>query len=185
MAAGLGAQVVLLDSSLERLRRLSDIMPPHVQLVYSNRHNLLEHLPKADLVIGCVLIPGALAPRLISREDLALMQSGAVIVDVAVDQGGCVETIKPTTHDSPIYTVDGIVHYGVANMPGNVPRTSTLALTNASFPYIQQLAHKGWQQALRENQALARGLNISGGHVTHAGVAEAFGLTYERPEDFL
>lgn len=176
VAAGLGAQVVLLDLSLERLRRLSEILPPNVQLVYSNRHNLLEQLAVADLVIGAVLVPGAVAPRLILQEDLALMQPGAVIVDVAVDQGGCVETIKPTTHDHPIYTVDGIIHYGVANMPGNVPRTSTLALTSASFPYIQQLANRGWRQALRENTALARGLNISHGQVTHAAVASAFGL---------
>lgn len=176
MAAGLGAQVVLLDMSLERLRRLSDILPPHVQLIYSNRHNVLEQLAKADLVIGAVLIPGAVSPRLILQEDLALMQPGAVIVDVAVDQGGCVETIKPTTHDHPIYTVDGIIHYGVANMPGNVPRTSTLALTSASFPYIQEMADKGWRVALQDNKALAKGLNISAGRITHPAVAQAFGL---------
>ncbi len=185
VAAGLGAQVIVLDLSLERLRRLSEIMPPHVQLIHSNRHNLLEQLPLADLVIGCVLIPGAMTPRLISADDLKLMQPGAVIVDVAVDQGGCVETSKPTTHENPIYIVDGIVHYGVANMPGNVPRTSTLALTNASFPYIQQLANKGWQQALRDNPALRRGLNITQGHVTHPAVAEAFKLPCETPEGFL
>lgn len=185
MAAGLGAQVIVMDLSLERLRHLSEIMPPNVQLIYFNRHNLLEQLVSADLVIGCVLKPGAVAPRLIFSEDLKLMQPGAVIVDVAVDQGGCIETIKPTTHESPTYAVDGIIHYGVANMPGNVPRTSTLALTNASFPYIQQLANKGWRQALKDNPALARGLNITDGHITHAGVAEAFGLPYEKPELFL
>jgi alanine dehydrogenase len=179
VAAGLGAQVILLDLSLERLRHLSEILPPNVQLIYSNRHNLLEQLAQADLVIGAVLIPGAVAPRLIRQEDLALMQPGSVIVDVAVDQGGCVETIKPTTHEHPVYTVDGIIHYGVANMPGNVPRTATLALTSASFPYIQQLANLGWKQALKTNPALAKGLNISGGRVTHLAVASAFGLPCE------
>ncbi len=178
-AAGLGAQVILLDLSLERLRHLSEILPPNVQLIYSNRHNLLEQLAQADLVIGAVLIPGAVAPRLIRQEDLARMQPGSVIVDVAVDQGGCVETIKPTTHEHPVYTVDGIIHYGVANMPGNVPRTATLALTSASFPYIQQLANLGWKQALKTNPALAKGLNISGGRVTHLAVAGAFGLRCE------
>ncbi len=185
VAAGLGAQVILLDLSLERLRRLSEILPANVHLIYSNRHNLLEQLAQADLVIGAVLIPGAVAPRLVRQEDLALMQPGAVIVDVAVDQGGCVETIKPTTHDHPIYTVDGIIHYGVANMPGNVPRTSTLALTSASFPYIQQLANLGWKQALKANPALAKGLNVSGGRVTHAAVANAFGLPCEPLEAVL
>jgi len=134
MAAGLGAKVTVLDLSLERLRYLSDVMPANVTLIYSNRHNILEQIATADLVVGAVLIPGAIAPRLIRREDLKTMQQGAVIVDVAIDQGGCVETIKATTHDNPTYIVDGIVHYGVANMPGGVPRTSTLALTNATFP---------------------------------------------------
>src|SRR2546427_7644237 len=172
MAAGLGAKVTVLDLSLERLRYLSDVMPANVTLIYSNRHNILEQISTADLVVGAVLIPGAVAPRLIRREDLKLMQSGAVIVDVAIDQGGCVETIKATTHENPTYVVDGIIHYGVANMPGGVPRTSTLALTNATFPYAMQLANKGWKQALKENSALRKGLNFVDGKVTYPGVAE-------------
>ena len=160
MAAGLGAKVTVLDLSLERLRYLSDVMPANVTLIYSNRHNILEQIATADLVVGAVLIPGAVAPRLIRREDLKTMQPGAVIVDVAIDQGGCVETIKATTHENPTYVVDGIIHYGVANMPGGVPRTSTLALTNATFPYAKDLAKKGWKQALKENPALMKGLNI-------------------------
>ncbi|HZE07792.1 MAG TPA: alanine dehydrogenase, partial [Gemmatimonadaceae bacterium] len=154
MAAGLGAKVTVLDLSLERLRYLSDVMPANVTLIYSNRHNILEQISTADLVVGAVLIPGAVAPRLIRREDLKTMQPGAVIVDVAIDQGGCVETIHATTHENPTYVVDGIIHYGVANMPGGVPRTSTLALTNATFPYAMQLAGKGWKQALKDNAAL-------------------------------
>lgn len=185
MAAGLGAQITILDVSLERLRYLSDVLPANVQLIFSNRHNLLEHLAKADLVIGGVLIPGAKAPRLIRRADLALMQPGAVIVDVAIDQGGCVETIHATTHENPTYVVDGIIHYGVANMPGGVPRTSTLALTNATFPYVIQLANQGWKRALKGNDALLKGLNIVEGKVTYRGVAEAFGFEYHAPEKFL
>ena len=176
MAAGLGAKTVILDLSLERLRYLSDVMPANVQLIHSNRHNILEQIATADLVIGGVLIPGAKAPKLIRRADLAVMRAGAVIVYVAVDQGGCVETIKPTTHENPTYTVDGVIHYGVANMPGAVPRTSTLALTNATLPYALQLANKGWRRALRESPALARGLNMSAGQVTYGAVAEAFEL---------
>jgi alanine dehydrogenase len=182
MAAGLGAQVILLDVSLERLRHLSDVMPPNVQLVFSNRLNLLEHIANADLVIGAVLIPGAVAPHLIRREDLKAMRPGAVIVDVAVDQGGCVETMRPTTHENPTFIVDSIVHYGVANMPGGVPLTSTLALTNATLPYVLQLANKGYPQALKESPALLKGLNIIGGKVTHKKVAEAFGLDYYAAE---
>ena len=182
MAAGMGAKVVILDISLERLRYLSDVMPANVQLIYSNRHNILEQIATADLVVGGVLIPGAKAPRLIRREDLRLMQPGAVIVDVAIDQGGCVETIKATTHENPTYVVDGIIHYGVANMPGGVPRTSTLALTNATLPYAKQLANKGWKQALRDNAALRKGLNMYDGKVTYPGVAEAFGLQLHDPE---
>ena len=176
MAAGMGAKVVILDISLERLRYLSDVMPANVQLIYSNRHNILEQIASADLVVGGVLIPGAKAPRLVRREDLKLMQPGSVIVDVAIDQGGCVETIKATTHESPTYVVDGVIHYGVANMPGGVPRTSTLALTNATLPYAVQLANKGWKQALKDNPALKKGLNMADGKVTYPGVAEAFGL---------
>ncbi len=182
IAAGMGAQVVILDLSLERLRYLSDVMPANVQLIFSNRHNLLEQIATADLVIGGVLIHGATAPRLIRREDLKIMQAGAVIVDVAIDQGGCVETIHATTHEDPIYVVDGIIHYGVANMPGGVPRTSTLALTNATFPYVMQLANKGWHQALKDNAALRKGLNIVNGKVTYRGVAQAFGLQYHAPD---
>ena len=185
MAAGLGAKVTVLDLSLERLRYLSDVMPANVTLIYSNRHNILEQISTADLVVGAVLIPGAVAPRLIRREDLKTMQPGAVIVDVAIDQGGCVETIKATTHDNPTYIVDGIVHYGVANMPGGVPRTSTLALTNATFPYAKELAKKGWKQALKENPALKKGLNIVDGKVTYPAVAEAFGLPFTPPDSYL
>ena len=185
MAAGLGAKVTVLDVSLERLRYLSDVMPANVTLIYSNRHTILEQISTADLVVGAVLIPGAIAPRLIRREDLKIMQPGAVIVDVAIDQGGCVETIKATTHENPTYVVDGIIHYGVANMPGGVPRTSTLALTNATFPYAKQLANKGWKQALKENPALKKGLNIVDGKVTYPAVAEAFGLPFTPPDSYL
>src|SRR4051812_49294353 len=185
MAAGFGAKVTVLDLSLERLRYLSDVMPANVTLIYSNRHNILEQIATADLVVGAVLIPGAVAPRLIRREDLKTMQQGAVIVDVAIDQGGCVETIKATTHENPTYVVDGIIHYGVANMPGGVPRTSTLALTNATFPYAKDLAKKGWKQALKENEALKKGLNIVDGKVTYPAVAEAFGLPFTPPDSYL
>ncbi len=178
MAAGMGAKVVILDISLERLRYLSDVMPANVQLIHSNRHNVLEQIATADLVVGGVLIPGAKAPKLIRREDLKRMRPGSVIVDVAIDQGGCVETIHATTHENPTYVVDGVIHYGVANMPGGVPRTSTLALTNATLPYALQLANKGWKQALRDNPALLKGLNAFDGKVTYQGVAEAFGLRY-------
>ncbi len=176
MAAGMGAQVVILDISLERLRYLSDVMPANVQLLHSNRFAILEQIQMADLVIGAVLIPGAKAPSLVRREDLKKMQPGSVIVDVAVDQGGCVETIKPTTHEDPTYVIDGVIHYGVANMPGAVPRTSTLALTNATLPYALQLANKGWRDAVRDNAALRKGLNMIDGKVVYPAVAEAFGL---------
>ena len=179
MAAGLGASVTILDISLDRLRYLSDVMPANVQLVHSNRYAILEHIATADLVVGAVLVVGAKAPRLIRREDLSSMQPGSVIVDVAIDQGGSVETIKPTTHENPVYVVDGVIHYGVANMPGGVSRTSTLALTNATFPYAMQLASKGWKAALRQNPALAKGLNIVDGTIVYPAVAEAFGLSHE------
>jgi alanine dehydrogenase len=185
MAAGMGAQVVILDISLERLRYLSDVMPANVTLIHSNRQNILEQIVTADLVVGGVLIPGAKAPKLIRREDLRRMRAGSVIVDVAIDQGGCVETIKATTHENPTYVVDGVIHYGVANMPGGVPRTSTLALTNATLPYAMQLANKGWRQALRESPALLKGLNMSDGMVTYPGVAEAFGLECHDPARLL
>jgi alanine dehydrogenase len=176
MAAGLGAHVTILDLSLDRLRYLADVMPGNVDLIYSNRYNLLDCLAKADLVVGAVLVPGAKAPHLVRKEDLKRMKRGSVIVDVAVDQGGCVETIKPTTHEKPTYMVDGVVHYGVANMPGAVPNTSTLALTNATFPYARTLARKGWRAACKADRALALGLNIVDGRVVYPGVAEAFGL---------
>ena len=185
MAAGLGATVTILDLSLERLRYLSDVMPANVVLVYSNRHTILEQIATADLVIGAVLVTGAKAPRLIRRGDLSRMQPGSVIVDVAIDQGGCVETIHATTHENPVYVVDGVIHYGVANMPGGVSRTSTLALTNATFPYAMQLAKKGWRQALRDNAALAKGLNVAEGQVVYPAVAEAFGLPYTDPAKLL
>jgi alanine dehydrogenase len=185
MAAGLGAKVVILDISLERLRYLSDVMPANVQLIHSNRHNILEQITSADLVIGGVLIPGAKAPKLIRRADLSVMRPGSVIVDVAIDQGGCVETIHATTHENPTYVVDGVIHYGVANMPGGVPRTSTLALTNATLPYALQLANKGWKKALKENPALLKGLNVTNGKVTYAGVAEAFGMELHDAASFL
>jgi alanine dehydrogenase len=185
MAAGLGAKVVILDISLERLRYLSDVMPANVQLIHSNRRNILEQITTADLVIGGVLIPGAKAPKLIRRADLSVMRPGSVIVDVAIDQGGCVETIHATTHENPTYVVDGVIHYGVANMPGGVPRTSTLALTNATLPYSVQLANKGWKRALKENPALLKGLNVTDGKVTYAGVAEAFGMELHDASKFV
>jgi alanine dehydrogenase len=185
IAAGMGAHVRILDLSLERLRYLADVMPANVDLIYSNRHNLLEQLGYADLLIGAVLLPGAKAPKLVRAEDLGRMKNGSVIVDVAVDQGGCVETIRPTTHEDPIYEVDGVVHYGVANMPGGVPRTSTLALTNATFPYAATLARLGWREACRRDSALLRGLNIVEGHVVYPAVAEAFGLPLRPVEEVL
>ena len=176
MASGLGAHVTLFDVSLERLRYLSDVMPANVDLVYSNRLNILDQLPQADLVVGGVLITGAKAPHLVLREDLKRMKPGAVIVDVSVDQGGCIETIKPTTHEEPVYVVDGVLHYGVANMPGGVPRTSTLALTNATFPYARTLAGSGWREACAADRALLLGLNVIEGEVVYPGVGEAFGI---------
>src|SRR5881628_2432213 len=174
MAAGLGAHVTILDISLDRLRYLDDVLPANVDTAYSNRHNILDAIRRADLVIGAVLLPGAKAPHLVKRADLKRMKPGAVIVDVAVDQGGCVETIKPTTHENPIYFVDGILHYAVANMPGGVPRTSTLALTNATLPYGLKLAKHGWRAACKTDPALRLGLNVVEGKVVYPGVAEAF-----------
>lgn len=176
MAAGMGAHVTLLDISLDRLRYLDDILPKNVNTLYSNRYNILESVSRADLVVGAVLVTGAKAPHLIKREDLARMKPGAVIVDVAVDQGGCVETITPTTHENPTYFVDGVLHYAVANMPGGVPRTSTLALTNATLPYGLKLARHGWKAACQADASLRLGLNVVEGQVVYPGVAEAFGL---------
>lgn len=176
IAAGMGAHVKVLDLSLQRLRYLADVMPANVDVIYSNRYNVLEQIEHADLLVGAVLLPGAKAPKLVVREDLKRMKTGSVIVDVAVDQGGCVETIRPTTHQDPIYEIDGVIHYGVANMPGGVPRTSTLALTNATYPYAARLARHGWKDACRHDSALALGLNIVEGKVVYPGVAEAFDL---------
>jgi alanine dehydrogenase len=185
MAAGMGAQVAIMDVSLPRLRYLDDVMPPNVTLLFSTRYAVRKQITRADLVIGAVLLHGAKAPSLILEEDLKTMKPGSVIVDVAVDQGGCVETIRPTTHDDPIYTVHEVIHYGVANMPGGVPRTSTLALTNATLPYALRLAGMGWQDACDRDRALALGVNMVGGHCTYPGVAEAFGLECREVGDFL
>ncbi len=185
MAAGLGARVAILDISLERLRYLEDVMPANVDMVYSNRTNILEAIARADLLVGAVLLPGAKAPHLVLRRDLKLMKDGAVIVDVAVDQGGCIETARPTTHENPTYVVEGVIHYCVANMPGAVPRTSTLALTNATFPYVLKLAELGWERACREDAPLALGVNTVQGKVTCRGVADAFGLDYIPIEEVL
>ena len=185
VAAGMGAGVVVLDNSLERLRHLSAIMPANVRLVFCNRQTVVDSLRLADLVIAAVLVTGAVAPKLILRADLGIMRPGAVIVDVAVDQGGCAETTHATTHESPTYTVDGVVHYAVANMPGGVPRTATLALTNATLPYVLQLANKGWRQAMRDDAALLQGLNMVAGKITHRAVAEAFGRPYHPAQALL
>lgn len=185
MAAGLGAQVVIMDISLPRLRYLSDIMPPHVITLYSNEYNIRQHIKDADLIVGAVLIPGAKAPNLITRDMLKQMRPGTVLVDVAVDQGGCIETCKPTTHENPTFIIDDVVHYCVANMPGAVPYTSTIALTNATLPYAIQLAGKGWKQACKDNASLKLGLNVVKGAVVYQGVAEAFDLPFEDVNGFL
>ena len=185
MAAGLGARVAIMDIDLERLRYLDDVMPANVTTLFSTRYAIRKQIEDADLVIGAVLIPGAKAPSLITREDLGAMREGTVIVDVAIDQGGCVETMKPTTHDKPVYTVDGVVHYAVANMPGGVPRSSTLALTNATLPYAAALAGKGWKKACLDDEALKLGVNVVDGHVVYRGVAEAFGMELRDVESFL
>lgn len=179
MAAGLGADVTICDISLPRLTYLTDVMPRNVKTLMSSEYNIREELKHADLVIGSVLIPGAKAPKIVTRDMLQLMEPGTVLVDVAIDQGGCFETSRPTTHEDPVYYVDGILHYCVANIPGAVPRTSTLALTNATLPYAVQLADKGWQRACRENPELALGLNVVEGKVVYKPVAEAWGLDYE------
>ncbi len=177
-ACGLGAKVYLLDKDLDRLRYLSDVMPANCFPLMSKPATVRRLITQADVVVGAVLIPGARAPRLISRDMLQTMKRGAVLVDVAIDQGGCFETSRPTTHADPIYTVDGIIHYCVANMPGAVARTSTMALTNATLPYILALADKGWQRAMRENQEIRLGANVVSGRITCQAVAEAFGLEH-------
>lgn len=178
MAAGLGADVTLMDISLPRLRQLDDLLPANVKTVYSNEYNVREAIKTSDLIVGAVLIPGAKAPSLITKDMLSTMRPGTVMVDVAIDQGGCFETSKATTHQDPIYVVDGVIHYCVANMPGAVPYTSTLALTNATLPYALQLANKGWKKACADNKELELGLNVVDGKVVYQGVAEAFNLPY-------
>ncbi len=178
-AAGMGADVTICDVSLPRLAYLADVMPRNVKTLMSSEYNIREELKSADLVVGSVLIPGAKAPKLVTREMLALMEPGSVLVDVAIDQGGCFETSHPTTHEEPTYYVDGILHYCVANIPGAVPYTSTLALTNATLPYALQLADKGWRKACADNEELRKGLNVVEGKVVYKEVAEAWGLPYE------
>ncbi|OGP66241.1 MAG: alanine dehydrogenase [Deltaproteobacteria bacterium RBG_13_47_9] len=178
MACGLGAKVYVLDMNLDRLRYLSDVMPNNCFLLMSSPATIRDLITRADVVVGAVLIPGAKAPKLVMREMLKTMKRGAVMVDVAIDQGGCFETSKPTTHSNPIYTVDGVVHYCVANMPGAVPKTSTVALTNATLPYAVEIANKGWKRAMKENPEIKLGANVVKGKVTYKGVADAFGLEY-------
>ena len=178
-AAGMGADVTICDVSLPRLAYLADVMPKNVKTLMSSEYNIREELKTADLVVGSVLIPGAKAPKLVTRDMLALMEPGSVLVDVAIDQGGCFETSHPTTHEEPTYYVDGILHYCVANIPGAVPYTSTLALTNATLPYALQLADKGWRKACADNEELRKGMNIVEGKVVYKEVAEAWGLKFE------
>jgi alanine dehydrogenase len=178
IAAGFEADVNILDINVERLRYLEDIMPPNVNTLYSDRHNIREELQRADLVIGAVLIPGARAPELVTREDLKLMKPGAVMIDVAIDQGGCLETSRPTTHSHPTYIVDGIVHYCVTNMPGAVGRTSTYALCNVTFPYALRIANQGLTAACAADPGLTEAVNMHAGRVTNRAVAETFGLKY-------
>lgn len=184
VAAGMGANVIIADISLPRLRELSISMPPNVDTLYSSRHNIERELADVDIVVGSVLVPGDKAPHLITRDMLKLMEPGTVLVDVAIDQGGCFETSHPTTHSDPVYEVDGILHYAVANIPGAVPNTSTWALTNATLKYALALADKGWRKACRNDEALARGLNVVEGRVTFKAVADVFGLEYV-PVDML
>lgn len=179
MAAGMGADTYIADISLPRLRQLEMELPANVHTLYSTEHNIRQELPDTDILVGSVLIPGAKAPHLITREMLKLMEPGSVLVDVAIDQGGCFETSHPTTHANPTYVVDGIVHYAVANIPGAVPHTSTIALTNATLRYALALADKGWQQACKDDEALRLGLNIVEGKVVFKGVADAWGLKLE------
>ncbi|EAQ39872.1 alanine dehydrogenase [Dokdonia sp. MED134] len=178
MAAGLGAHVTILDISMKRLRYVNDIMPPHVVTEFSNEFNIRKHIKTHDLIIGGVLIPGAKAPKLITRDMLKEMRPGTVIVDVAVDQGGCVETSKPTTHQDPVFIIDDVVHYCVANMPGAVPYTSTVALTNVTLPYVLKLADKGWKTACAQDEVLKKGVNIVSGNVVYEEISEVFDIPY-------
>lgn len=185
MAAGFGANVTIVDISLPRLRYLEDVLPANVDTMMSNEYNIRELIKHSDLIVGAVLIPGAKAPHLITRDMLKLMKKGTVLVDVAVDQGGCIETCTPTTHENPIFEIEGIVHYCVANMPGAVPYTSTLALTNATLPYAIQLANKGWQKACKDNEELKKGLNVVNGKIVYKGVSDAWGLPFSPLSDVL
>ena len=178
IAAGMGAEVTITDVSLPRLKHLASEMPANVHTLYSSEHNIRQELPTVDVVIGSVLIPGDAAPKLITKDMLTLMEPGTVLVDVAIDQGGCFETSRPTTHSDPVYSLDGILHYAVANIPGAVPNTSTIALTNATLRYALALADKGWQQACRDDSALARGVNMVGGKCTYEAVAKVWNLPY-------
>ena len=179
IAAGMGARVILMDISLERLRYLAEVMPANVTPLYCDSHMIREHLRDADLVIGAVLIPGSKSPMLVAREDLALMKPGTVVVDVAIDQGGCFETSRPTTHQEPTYTVDDIVHYCVTNMPGAVSRTSTIALSNATLPYVVQIANQGYERAAENDPGLGEGISLVCGRVTDAAVARSHSLSCE------
>ncbi len=185
MACGLGAKVYILDTNLERLSYLDDVMPANCFPVMSNAAILRNLILRADVVIGAVLIAGAKAPKLLTKDMLKDMKNGSVIVDVAIDQGGCFETSRPTTHDNPCYEIDGVIHYCVANMPGAVAKTSTIALTNATLPYAIQIANKGWKKAMQDNKEIKKGANIIRGKITYKAVAEAFGLEYSPIEDFL
>lgn len=178
MAAGLGAHVTIMDINLDRLRHLADIMPKNVTTLYSNEYNIRKLLPTADLIVGAVLIPGAKAPNLITRDMLKDLEKGTVLVDVAVDQGGCIETCTPTTHENPTFVIDDVVHYCVANMPGAVPFTSTTALTNATLPYALKLADMGWEKACKGDASLEKGLNIIKGKIVYKEIAETFGMSY-------
>ncbi|HRG11252.1 MAG TPA: alanine dehydrogenase, partial [Cyclobacteriaceae bacterium] len=185
IAAGMGADVIITDVNLNRLRYLDDVMPKNVHTMASNDYVLRDLVKTSDLIVGGVLIPGAKAPKLITRDMLKTMRPGTVLVDVAVDQGGCIETCKPTTHEDPTYIIDDIVHYCVANMPGAVPYTSTLALTNATLPYALKLANNGWKKACKENEDLLKGLNVVQGKVVYKAVADAFNLPYTSVEEVL
>lgn len=185
VAVGMGAHVILMDINLDRLRYVDDLWGNRIRTVYSLRHNIEHAVYAADLVIGAVLLPGARAPWLVTRDMLPNMRKGAVVVDVSVDQGGCIETTRPTTHSDPTYVVDGVLHYGVANMPGAVPNTSTLALTNATLRYGLAIAGKGWRRAVADDPALAKGVNVLAGKVTYAPVAEAHGMEYAPLESLL
>jgi len=185
MACGLGAKVYIVDMNLDRLRYLSDVMPKNCIPIMSSPATVRKLIAEADVVIGAVLVPGAKAPKLVTKDMLKIMQKGAVLVDVAIDQGGCFETSHATTHSEPTFEIDGIVHYCVANMPGAVAKTSTMALTNATLPYALEIANKGWKQAMKENIEIAKGANIIDGKVTYSGVAEAFGLSYTDIESLL